>query len=454
MTSTQRPVDVNRRPPRATRRTRRRDRERSTTHVTNMARTKIITRASESCGSPNARARAEDAAHASHATSSRAVTACALYAPSKALETSEDARIERTNQGTSAAIAMCDRAGITASHVALAASGAVVACGGGSASAADEDAVTRDASERWIVAASGAHASTILSALESACAGKTGKALMEAVSAALRETSAARRAFAVVALDNETGRGLAARNGRSDVVMYGFNKDGALVLTLGGDFSSESGLEELKPGRFVFGHGYVKPMEFGEFWTSARSSRAGSPAKSATGNFTASPRSPLAPKNVQAASPRAAASPNAYVPPAMRAARAAAAEEERERAAIEAESRRKSEAVDRAVAVSLQNQERLASALGGALASALISAVSRASFASEESLAEVSRFHSARSGRQNIEAMSSFYAPSSISEKSEITSRNASADTCAARVSVDSRRESLDARLTLRRTAC
>ena len=417
-------------------------------------RTKMFTRAAASRASPNARARAEDAANAPSATSSRAVTACALYAPSKALETSEDARVERSDRAKSAAIALCARGGVIASHVALAASGAVVACGGASARPAGSDAVTRDASERWIVAASGARASEVLSALDSACAGKTGRELVEAVGAALREATVARRAFAVVAFDNETGRGLAARNGRSDVVKYGYDKDGALVLTLGGDFAAESTLEELKPGRFVFGHGYVKPMEFGDFWTSARSSRAGSPAKSATGNVMASPRSPLAPKNVDVASPRVATSPNAYVPPAMRAALAAAAEEERARAATEAESRRNSEAVDRAIAMSLQNQERLASALGGALASALISAVSRASFASEESLAEVSRFHAARAGRQTVEAISSFYAPSSVAAKTEISSRRASVDTCAARVSVDSRRESMDARLALRRTAC
>jgi len=209
----------------------------------------------------------------------------------------------------------------------------------------------------------------------------------------------------------------------------------------------------LKSGRFIFGHGYVKPMEFGSFWASARSSRAASPAKSAYGDIASVPHAvrlvngavPTTPTPTRTTSGLARASPNAYVPPAMRAAAAAAAAAKAEAEAAEA--RRKSEALDRALAQTLHDEERMVSALGGALASALIKATGRTSFAADESIKEISRFHAARAHRQKIEAISSFYAPAVAAPASDVTTRRGSLDHCA-RASMESvRRGSLDSRL-------
>merc|ERR1712216_306276 len=101
---------------------------------------------------------------------------------------------------------------------------------------------------------------------------------------------------------------------------------------------------------------------------------------------------------------------------------------------------------DRALAETLQNQERVASALG----SALTKAVSRASFSKDESMNEVSRFHAARLSRQNIEAASSFYAPAAPASTAPRVASRASIDSCA-RLSIESHRESMEF---FRRTAC
>lgn len=375
-------------------------------------------------------------------------TVVVLSAPSKALEPENESLEAKTTRAKNSVIALCARAGVRASHVATSASGAAMACGATElASVEHSSGVTRDASARWIVCADGVDASDVIRELDSVCESvEAGSARVRAVGGALRALAKrASRPFAVVAFDNESRRGLAVRHHRASCVRYGHDENGALVLTIGGTFDDAAlDLEELSPGRFVFGHGYVKPMEFGEFWSSARANRAGSPAKSATKCYEPIPRSPLAPKKVQGEVARLApASADAYAPPAVRAARKAA--EERARLEAEVESRRNSEAVDREIAISLQNQERLASALGGALTSALMSAVSRASLSTEQSLLEVSRFHAARAGRQNVEAVSSFYSPAPSDERKSF-------DTCA-RVSIDSRRGSVDSRLDRRRAA-
>jgi hypothetical protein len=127
-------------------------------------------------------------------------------------------------------------------------------------------------------------------------------------------------------------------------------------------------------------------------------------------------------------------------------------EREEARAALEAAAaaKRKSEAIDRALAQTLHDEERMASVLGGALASALMKAASRASFAADESMSEISRFHAARVHRQKIEAASSFYAPAPVaavvaSAAQGVLGRG-SMDTCA-RLSSDVRRGSMDNRL-------
>ena len=128
------------------------------------------------------------------------------------------------------------------------------------------------------------------------------------------------------------------------------------------------------------------------------------------------------------------------------------AREERTAARVE-EARRKSEAIDREIAAALHNQERLVSALGGALASALVKAASRASFANDDSATAALRVHAARQSRRAMETVSSFYAPSPTpatptptpAPTASVVAR-ASLDACA-RVSADARRASTDARL-------
>ena len=301
----------------------------------------------------------------------------------------------------------------------------------------------------WIVAASGTDARAIGTTLaEARASAEGGAARVEAIRDALRRvtTKETTTPFSVIAFDGVTKRGFAVRHKDGLRARYGHDERGALVLALGDDFENGEALTELCAGRFIFGHGYVKPMEFGAFWKSAKSTRAGSPAKAAHGEARSVPRSPLG--VVKTNAPRAeasarASSPNAYVPPARR---AALAEEKRR----EEEARRKSEAVDRALAETLQNQERVASALGGALASALMKAVSRASFSKDESMNEVSRFHAARLSRQNIEASSSFYAPAAPAATMPRVASRASIDSCA-RLSIESHRESMEF---FRRAAC
>lgn len=309
----------------------------------------------------------------------------------------------------------------------------------------------------WILAAHGCDPAIVAERLARVCASETSSRRMEAARATLKDLVGEFKNFAVIAFDGVTKRGLAARNGHAPTVLYGHDETGALALVLGKKSLPGFDVAELKSGRFIFGHGYVKPMEFGSFWATARSSRAASPAKSAYGDVTSLPRAarlapngaaPTTPSQTPKTSGLARASSNAYVPPAMRAAAAAAAAAKAEAEAAEAaEARRKSEALDRALAQTLHDEERMVSALGGALASALIKASGRTSFAADESIKEISRFHAARAHRQKIEAISSFYAPAVAAPASDITTRRGSLDDCA-RASMESvRRGSLDSRL-------
>lgn len=330
----------------------------------------------------------------------------------------------------------------------------------GSASSSSGRIETRAIGE-WLIAAHGIGAKEVVERVERACATATTSArrveAMRAATAALAEASPT-RGFAVCAYDGANARGFAVRHKRSMAVRYGYDARGALVLTLGGDFADAAlGLEELKPGRFVYGHGYVKPMEYGSFWASARSTCAGSPAKSATGDASSRPRASATRVVVQNATTNAnapkiikAPSPGAYVPPALRARAEALAREEQTAARVE-EARRKSEAIDREIAATLHNQERLVSALGGALASALVKAASRASFSTDDAATAALRFHAARQSRRAMETASSFYAPTPMPAAPESAAptsvvARASLDACA-RVSADARRASSDARL-------
>ena len=314
----------------------------------------------------------------------------------------------------------------------------------------------------WMVASHGAEASDVVRALEEACAranasdgenrGKTRASAVKRALGALIDAQAHGRGFAIIAFDQVCERGLAARYKTAPRVTYGHDANGALVLEMGDGARASDECAELCAGRFVFGHGYVKPMEFEDFWATARSTRAASPAKAA---FDVEPRrrAPAARASDALSTPLRAASPNAYVPPAVRALRAA---EEAERLAALA-ARRKSEALDAALAQTLHENQRMASALGDALANVLIKVASRASFASEN--AEISRFHAARFKAPiavaNVQSASSFYAPTiSVPTVSEDLVRQSFEASCA-RLSMESRRASIESsRLSLSRAAC
>ena len=156
----------------------------------------------------------------------------------------------------------------------------------------------------------------------------------------------------------------------------------------------------------MFGHRYVKPIEFTSFWATAASNRAAAPARHARqeeaprrrvsaiveesdlADVVDSPESPsrwgttgrradgcASWKSAEESTGKASA--GAYVPPAMRAARAAAEKAAAEKAAAEkAEAEKavlaaqKAEA-DAQVAKALQAQERVVSSLESALATAV-----------------------------------------------------------------------------------
>lgn len=395
---------------------------------------------------------------------------CAVYAPSKTLSTMPTTKENETEEISEGFVFTSER--FMDAEEAKAVRGARDACGGApgaygrargaalcassSSSSEDENSDNDDAEilvaahGSWILAAHGCDPAVVAERLARACASETSSRRVEAARETLKDLVGEFKNFAVIAFDGVTRRGLAARNGDAPTVLYGHDNTGALALVLGKKSLPGFDVAELKSGRFIFGHGYVKPMEFGSFWATARSSRAASPAKSAYGDVTSLPRAarlapngaaaPTTPTQTPMTSGLARASPNAYVPPAMRAA-AAKAEAEA------AEARRKSEALDRALAQTLHDEERIVSALGGALASALIKASGRSSFAADESIKEISRFHAARAHRQKIEAISSFYAPAVAAPASDVITRRGSLDDCA-RASMESvRRGSLDSRL-------
>lgn len=93
-------------------------------------------------------------------------------------------------------------------------------------------------------------------------------------------------AFAVVLFDAAAGRVMAARTANSLPLSYGFTADGVLVACAG--LTAERlmpgagmDLTPLPSGRFVFGHRYVKPIEFTKFWSTASANRSAAPARKA-----------------------------------------------------------------------------------------------------------------------------------------------------------------------------
>ena len=209
-----------------------------------------------------------------------------------------------------------------------------------------------------------------------------------ALKKALGDLHAEDGAFAVVAFDVAAGRVLAARTANAAPLHYGFTQDGALVASGGltatrlfpdaGDAALR--LTPLPSGRFVFGHRFVKPIEFTRFWDTAASNRAAAPARDACPDAaraaagadaaaegarrrwaaTGSVGDGESRWNATARGPALkVASEGAYVPPALRKAREAAA------AAAAAVER------DAQVAKALAAQEAVVSSLGDALAAAV-----------------------------------------------------------------------------------
>ena len=113
---------------------------------------------------------------------------------------------------------------------------------------------------------------------------------VNALRKALGDLHAECGAFAAVAFDVSAGRVLAARTANAAPLHYGFTQDGALVACGGltarrlfpdaGDAALR--LTPLPSGRFVFGHRFVKPIEFTRFWDTAAANRAAAPARDAS----------------------------------------------------------------------------------------------------------------------------------------------------------------------------
>jgi hypothetical protein len=210
-----------------------------------------------------------------------------------------------------------------------------------------------------------------------------------ALKKALGDLHAEDGAFAVVAFDVAAGRVLAARTANAAPLHYGFTQDGALVASGGltaarlfpdaGDAALR--LTPLPSGRFVFGHRFVKPIEFTRFWDTAASNRAAAPARDACPDAaraaagadagaegarrrwaaTGSVGDGESRWNATAPPALKMASAGAYVPPALRKAREAAAA-----AAAAAAVER-----DAQVAKALAAQDAVVSSLGDALAAAV-----------------------------------------------------------------------------------
>ena len=228
-----------------------------------------------------------------------------------------------------------------------------------------------------------------------------------ALKKALGDLHAEDGAFAVVAFDVAAGRVLAARTANAAPLHYGFTQDGALVASGGltaarlfpdaGDAALR--LTPLPSGRFVFGHRFVKPIEFTRFWDTAASNRAAAPARDACPDayeqigtvFRAAAGADAAAEGARrrwaatgsvgdgesrwnatgktartappSPSPLKMASAGAYAPPALRKAR--------EAAAVAAAAAAAAVERDAQVAKALAAQDAVVSSLGDALAAAV-----------------------------------------------------------------------------------
>lgn len=232
---------------------------------------------------------------------------------------------------------------------------------------------------------------------------------VNALKKALGDLHADGGAFSVVAFDVTCGRVLAARTANAAPLHYGFTQDGSLVACAGftakqmfpdaGDAALK--LTPLPSGRFIFGHRFVKPIEFTRFWDTALSNRSAAPARGIedvndtndcgaeecqrrrwgkTGSAGDEARRWSIDKSV-AVVPLKSAGAGAFVPSAVRKARAAeaaaTAKSAEEESTVRPESprtaARKIEA-DAQIAKALVAQEIIVSSLGEALVAAVAKA--------------------------------------------------------------------------------
>ena len=164
---------------------------------------------------------------------------------------------------------------------------------------------------------------------------------VNALRKALGELHTENGSFAVIAFDAKMGRVLAARTKNSAPLSYGFTADGTLVAcagltaqAMGLDASLD--LTSLPSGRFIFGHRYVKPIEFTQFWSTAQGNRAAAPARKARRSVDTVPETSVPAHKWGTTNsegdgnadwhvhPTLHHTKSAYVPPALRRAREAA----------------------------------------------------------------------------------------------------------------------------------
>ena len=239
---------------------------------------------------------------------------------------------------------------------------------------------------------------------------------VNALRGALGDVHASKGPFAVAVFDAAHGRILAARTANAVALSYGFTADGTLVVCAGLSADSlfpEAGAQalELSPlpsGRFIFGHRYVKPIEFTKFWGTASANRSAAPARRACERINEEGEESVDASEAKEAAPAVGAIPgrwdatasaadNAaswkrsatpafaslsagkYVPPAMRKAAAArqAEEEEKTRAAavttaqVSPRSVARRSCQDAQLAVAIASEQHIVASLENALVSAL-----------------------------------------------------------------------------------
>lgn len=278
---------------------------------------------------------------------------------------------------------------------------------------------------------------------------------MNALRKALGDLHADKGSFAVCAFDAKMGRVLAARSKNSAPLSYGFTADGTLVACAGLTARAMGldgllDLTALPSGRFIFGHRYVKPIEFTQFWSTAQGNRAAAPARKARRSVDAFPSECAVSSQKWGTTgsegdvnvdwhehPTLHHTKSAYVPPWRREAAAKAAEEAEQAEKLVAEEKKealrpispRSQKVemDAQIAEAIASQERLIADLE----SALVTAVRRASIDTRRASVEVAREILAKKSLKSATLSAASW------ERALATSR-------AARTSVDCARSSMD----------